>query len=204
MAIQPRDILPPGRMVEIVRIDGEAPGPVPRTVPPELKPWMLARVTKAHQIGTNGSAVMMYEVRVGSEPVDRGDPEPIRAQLYADDLNPLPLLSSGTAAPALADARRRFENSNDRSITDVELAKVREETRARLKSLVTPDMVAKVKADAERLKVEAEAKRQAAIAKCRAEAAAAMKPETPRFAEGTQNDRLPADMVKALAETGPK
>lgn len=204
MAIQPRDILPSGRMVEIVRVDGETPGP-PRRVPSALKPGMLARVVNAHQIGTNGSAVLMYELRVGSPPEQQGDPQPLYAQLYAADVNPLPMVEGAAASPALADARRRYENTEERSITDLELQKARKP----LTFHATPALVAQEKAKAERAKVEAEAQRQAAIAKCRAEAEAAAKVAAPadgqpRFADGTQNDRLPVDMVKALAETGLK
>lgn len=201
MAIEPRDILPHGRMVEITRIDGEPPGPRPRTVPPGLRAGMLARVLTSEQIGTNGSAVLLYGLRIGNVPERQGDPEPLYAQLYAGDVHPLPVLETTPGASALEDARRRYANSEERSISEKELKEIRSKP---LTSLVTPDMIAKNKANAERLKAEAEAERQKAIAKCRAEAEAAALAAQPRFADGTQNGHVPADIQKALAETGLK
>lgn len=197
MAIPPGSILPIGRMVEIARIDGDAPGPVARETPPELRVGMLARIRAASQIGTNGSAVLMYDVRVGRDPEQPDDPQPIHAKLYAADVNPLPVLRDEFAAPALADARRRYVNTDTRSISAKELAEVRAKP---LTFLVTPDMVAKEKAKAEKAKADAEMERQKAIAKCRAEAEATERAKHPRFAEGTQNDRVPVDVQKALAE----
>lgn len=187
-------------MVEITRIDGDAPGPALRVVPPALRTGMLARITKPHQVGTNGSAVLMYDVRVGHDPEGPTDPHPIYARLYGADLNPLPEVVVDTSSPALADARRRYANSDERSITAQELAAARKP----LTFHATPEVVAQEKAKAERLKAEAEAARLRAIAKCKADAEAATRADQPRFADGTQNDRVPADIQKALAETGLK
>jgi hypothetical protein len=133
-----------GALVEILPNEDERPG---RELPAELGRGMIGRIVGVRALGTNGEAVELLEVQVGGGVG--------LAVLHEVDVHPIPRLRGAPTDAELQAARSRYEDTEERSISDRELAQVRSR---KLERLVTPadELAAKAKAEAQRARAEVE------------------------------------------------